>query len=163
MTPASPQNQALLQTIAAVKEELLATRARIGSVAGLFNEPIDRPHAVNLWSLSDRELEQRLARLLSFQNSDMDPHPLPHHVSSHRRRLGPLIVGIKRLIMKLFRPISGPLLTPQQNFNQMEVEYNLGCFIRLGQLDQRMGQLEETVQRLEIAILAQDVQRENSR
>ena len=155
--------QILLDALDNLKREMSVLRGQAGHIKDLFATPIDRPFPVNLWSLSDRELEQRLARLLSFQNSDMDPHPLPHHITSHRKKMGPLIVAIKRFVMKLFRPISGPLLTPQQHFNQMEVEYNLGCFIRLGQLDRRLEKLEETVQRLEIGILAQELKQETSR
>lgn len=162
MSQEVPPRDALLNEIARLKEELALARKQAFRVNDLFTDPIDRPYAVNLWSLCDRELEQRLARLLSFLNSDMDPHPLPHHITSHRRRLGPYIVAIKRFIMKLLRPITGPLLTPQQQFNQMGVEYNLGTFIRMQQLDQRLGRLEEAVQRLEIGILARELTEEKA-
>jgi hypothetical protein len=162
MSQEAPHHDALLTVIARLKEELATARSQAFRVNDLFTEAIDRPHAVNLWSLCDRELDQRLARLLSFQNSDMDPHPLPHHITSHRRRLGPYIVAIKRFVMKLLRPITGPLLTPQQQFNQMGVEYNLGTYIRIQQLDQRLGKLEEAVQRMEIGILARELTEEKA-
>ena len=41
----------------------------------------------------------------------------PHEISSHRKVIGPVIVGVKKFLFRVIKPLVGPAIEQQRNFN----------------------------------------------
>ncbi|GEM_PF-6976029 len=109
----------------------------------LTGETIDRPHSLDLWELSDRELDGWMGDQLSRLNEDVDPRPLLEEISSHRRFIGPVIVFFKRMLMKALNLYTSSILERQRRFNQETLAFQLASYIRI----RRIQSLVDTVTR----------------
>ncbi len=118
-------------------------RARKDSLAGLeelAGAPIRHHFPIDLWQLSDSELDGEMGKRLSFLNDDIDCSPTPD-ITSHRRFIGPAIVLFKKIIFKLLRPYTNTLFIRQNRFNDQLVAFHLASFIRLRRLEERVAQV----------------------
>ena len=132
-----------------LKEELFQQKEEISDISQLVKSPIDQPYSVDLWELSERELDNEMGTRLSFLNDDIDTKPDMNSISSHRRFLGKPIVLFKRLVMKLFQPYTNLLLEKQRRFNEQAVAFHLASFIRFRHNESRLQALENKMKVLE--------------
>lgn len=112
------------------------------SVADLAGGAIDRHHPVNLWELSDRELDAWMGDQLTLLNESLDPRPDPGEITSHRRFLGPIIVRVKRLIMKVLNIYTHSILERQRRFNTESVAMHLSAFIRIRRIQSQLDDIQ---------------------
>jgi len=143
--------------IAALKADLRSARDAARSLEELAGGPLRHHYPIDLWSLSDSELDGEMGKRLSFLNEDIDCRPTVA-ISSHRRLIGPLIVFGKKLLLKVLRPYTNSLFVRQNRFNEQLVAFHLATFIRLRRLDENLKRLEqlagETQERNEAAAAA---------
>lgn len=128
--------------IARLKEFYQARKTAAGSLEELAGEPIQHHFPVDLWSLSDSELDGEMGKRLGFLNEDIDCRP-GADITSHRRFLGPLVVLFKKALFKLLRPYTNTLFVRQNRFNEQLVAFHLASFIRLRRLEERLRGLEQ--------------------
>lgn len=133
--------------IAKLKEYYLARKSSLGSLEELAGKPIQHHFAVDLWQLSDSELDGEMGKRLSFLNDDIDCRPAAD-ITSHRRFIGPVIVFLKKVVFKILRPYSNTLFVRQNRFNEQLVAFHLASFIRLRRLEEKMRQLERQEQEI---------------
>ncbi len=128
--------------IAALKESLRSAREAARSLEELAGGPLRHHYPIDLWSLSDSELDNEMGKRLSFLNEDIDCRPTVE-ITSHRRLIGPFIVFVKKLLLKVLRPYSDSLFVRQNRFNEQLVAFHLASFIRLRRLDEKLKRLEQ--------------------
>ncbi len=127
--------------IARLKEYYQARKTAAGSLEELAGEPIQHHFPVDLWSLSDSELDGEMGKRLGFLNEDIDCRP-GADIASHRRFLGPLVVLCKKIVFKILRPYTNTLFVRQNRFNEQLVAFHLASFIRLRRLEEKVRGLE---------------------
>jgi len=142
------KNQAAGQ-IELLKQDLFRQKESISSVKELIKQEIDRDFPVDLWALSERELDNEMGERLSFLNDDIDTRPDSSSISSHRKIIGKPIVLIKRLFMRLTRFYTNALMEKQRRFNEQAVAFHLASFIRFRQIEQRLSGIEEKIKSIE--------------
>jgi hypothetical protein len=145
------------ETISQLKEEISLQKKGTQSIKDLVKKDIDRDYSINLWDLSDKELDFDMATHLSFLNEDIDPRPSAADLTSHRRFFGRFIVRFKRFLLKITSVYSNALLDRQRRFNDQSVRYKLATFIRFRQLEDRLAGLEENLKEMQenLEILAE--------
>ncbi|MBE0665386.1 MAG: hypothetical protein E4H23_07240 [Chrysiogenales bacterium] len=127
--------------IAKLKKYFLGRKDSLSGLEELAGAPIQHHFPVDLWQLSDSELDGEMGKRLSFLNDDIDCRPTPD-ITSHRRFIGPAIVLFKKIIFKLLRPYTNTLFIRQNRFNDQLVAFHLASFIRFRRLEERMRKLE---------------------
>lgn len=135
-------NEEINREIGRLKEIYRQERESVVSLEQLVHGPIDVPIKVDLWELSDKELDQEMGGRLSCLNDDIDCRP-QGAISSHRRFIGPLIVRVKKTLRKVLSPYTNMLFLKQNRFNADLVAFHLASFIRFRRLEKRMEELEE--------------------
>jgi hypothetical protein len=133
--------------IAKLKEYYQARKSSLASLEELASKPLQHHFAVDLWKLSDSELDGEMGRRLSFLNDDIDCRPTPA-ITSHRRLIGPLVVFCKKIVFKLLRPYTNTLFDRQNRFNEQLVAFHLASFIRFRRLEERTRLLEQQADEL---------------
>lgn len=141
MKPNDKKEQ-IKQKIDAWKTELEDQKEKIDKVEKLINKQIDRNFDINLWELSEKELDIEMGNRLSMLNEDIDIMRT-QKITSHRKVLGLLIVPIKKLARKIFLPDVSPFFERQKLFNEGLVSYLLASFIRFKSMEQRLKKLEK--------------------
>jgi hypothetical protein len=129
------------EEIAALKEHYRSAKDAASTLEQLAGGPVQHHYPVDLWSLSESELDNEMGKRLSFLNEDIDCRP-GMDVSSHRRVIGPVIVFFKKALLKLLRPYTSSLFVRQNRFNEQLVAFHLASFIRFRRLEERMKRLE---------------------
>jgi hypothetical protein len=143
------QKEPYAEEINRLKEEIHKQKEAVSSIAELVKSEIDRDFPIDLWELSDRELDNEMGNRLSFLNDDIDTRPEPGHITSHRKILGKPVVLIKRVFMKLTRFYTNTLLEKQRGFNAQVVEFQLASFIRSRNIEKRILGIEGKLKTLE--------------
>ncbi len=134
-------NEELKEEIARLKEAYGARKDEARSLEELAGGPVRHHYPVDLWSLSDSELDNEMGKRLGFLNDDIDCRPTKA-VTSHRRFIGPVIVFFKKLLLKALRPYTNSLFVRQNRFNEQLVAFHLASFIRLRRIEERLRHLE---------------------
>src|SRR5512140_2902633 len=94
--------------VAKLKEYYQARKSSLGTLEALAGKPVQHHFAVDLWKLSDSELDGEMGKRLSFLNDDIDCRPTPA-ITSHRRFIGPFVVFCKKIVFRLLRPYTNTL------------------------------------------------------
>lgn len=128
--------------IAKLKETYRESKDAAASLEELAGKPIQHHFAVDLWQLSDGELDGEMGKRLSFLNEDIDCRPTPA-ITSHRRLIGPLIVFCKKIVFTLLRPYTNTLFDRQNRFNEQLVAFHLASFVRFRRLEEKTRRLEQ--------------------
>ncbi len=126
--------------IEALKKRIRAARDAAASLEELAGGPLRHHHPLDLWSLSDDELDNEMGKRLGFLNGDIDCRPAA--VTSHRRLIGPFIVLGKKILLKLLSPYTNSLFARQTRFHEQLVAFHLATFIRLRRIEERLKRLE---------------------
>ena len=134
-------NEELKEEIARLKDAYGARKDQARSLEELAGGPVRHHYPVDLWSLSDSELDNEMGKRLGFLNDDIDCRPAAA-ITSHRRVIGPVIVLFKKLLLKALRPYTNSLFVRQNRFNEQLVAFHLASFIRLRRIEQRLQRLE---------------------
>lgn len=134
-------DEELKKEIARLKADYGARKDESGSLEELAGGPVRHHYPIDLWSLSDNELDNEMGKRLGFLNEDIDCRPTTA-ITSHRRFIGPMIVFLKKLLLKILRPYSHSLFVRQNRFNEQLVTFHLASFIRLRRIEERVRQLE---------------------
>lgn len=124
----------------ALKERAHAAREAAATLEELAGGPLRHHYPLDLWSLSDDELDNEMGKRLGFLNEDIDCRPVA--VTSHRRLVGPLIVLGKKILLKLLSPYTNSLFARQTRFHEQLVAFHLATFIRLRRIEERLKRLE---------------------
>jgi hypothetical protein len=132
-----------------LKEDLYRQKERAANIEALVKKEIDREFPLNLWELSEKELDAEMGDRLTFLNDDIDPRPDPKSITSHRKIFGKPIVLIKRLIMKVAGIYTNSLLEKQRRFNEQLVAFHLASFIRFRSSEKKLKLIEEKLKSLE--------------
>jgi hypothetical protein len=132
-----------------LKEELCKQKEALDEINRLVNEKIDRDFPIDLWELSERELDNEMGGRLPFLDDDIDIKPDVTAVTSHRRIIGKPVAFFKRLFLKTFSFYTDTLLEKQVRFNDQSVAFHLACFIRFRQNERRLKEIEERVKTIE--------------
>lgn len=133
--------------IAKLKKYFLGRKDSLSGLEELAGAPIRHHFPVDLWQLSDSELDGEMGKRLSFLNDDIDCRPTSD-ITSHRRFIGPAIVWFKKVVFRIFRPYSNTLFVRQNRFNDQLVAFHLATFIRLRRLEEKVRNLERQEQEL---------------
>jgi hypothetical protein len=128
--------------IARLKEYYRERKGSATSLEELAGNPIQHHFPINLWELSDSELDGEMGKRLTFLNEDIDCRPTMA-ITSHRSFIGPLIVFFKKMIAKILRPYTNTLFVRQNRFNEQLVAFHLASFIRFRRLEDIMKRLEQ--------------------
>lgn len=138
-----------LKEINRLKEELFKQKQQAAGIKELVKKEIDRDFSVDLWELSERELDNEMGSRLSSLNDDIDPRPDSKTITSHRKILGKPIVFIKRMVMKIVSGYTNSILEKQRRFNEQVVAFHLASFIRSRHNEKKIGAIEEKLKTLE--------------
>ncbi|HUU06639.1 MAG TPA: hypothetical protein VMZ49_12275 [Patescibacteria group bacterium] len=140
-------DEQIKEEIAKLKGYFQGRKDSAASLEELAGGPIQHHFPVDLWQLSDSELDGEMGKRLSFLNDDIDCRPTSD-ITSHRRFIGPAIVLFKKMIFKIFRPYSNTLFVRQNRFNDQLVAFHLATFIRLRRLEEKVRALEQHEQEI---------------
>ena len=132
-----------------LKENLYRQKEQAANVEALIKKEIDREFPMNLWDLSEKELDAEMGDRLTFLNNDIDPRPDLKSITSHRKILGKPIVLLKRLIMKIAGVYTNSLLEKQRRFNDQLVAFHLASFIRFRNNEKNLKFIDEKLKNLE--------------
>jgi hypothetical protein len=132
-----------------LKEDLFKQKEAITDIKTLVKTEIDREFPVDLWELSEKELDGEMGNRLTFLNDDIDPRPDAGSITSHRKILGKPIVLFKRILMRLARSYTNTILEKQRRFNEQLVAFHLASFIRFRHNERKIKEIEETLKTLE--------------
>jgi hypothetical protein len=135
-------DESIKEEIARLKEVYRAGKEAATSLEELAGKPLTHHYPVDLWSLSDGELDGEMGKRLGFLNEDIDCHPADA-ITSHRRWTGPFIVRFKKLFFRMLRSYTDHLLARQIRFNEQLVAFHLASFIRFRRLEERVRLLEK--------------------
>jgi hypothetical protein len=138
------EKEQLKQSFNSLKKELSNQREKIGKIEGLVKKQVDQDYEINLWELSDKELDQEMGNRLTLLNEDIDCMQL-EKITSHRKIVGPLIVGFKKMASRILLPFITPFFERQKQFNKGVVNYLLASFIRFRSMEQRLKKLERDI------------------
>ncbi len=138
---AADQDDEARNEIAALKERFRAAKEAAASLEGLVGGPVRHHYPVDLWALSDNELDNEMGKRLGFLNEDIDCRPTAA-ITSHRRVIGPLIVLCKKLLLKVLSPYTNSLFLRQNRFNEQLVAFHLASFIRFRRLEEKLKRNE---------------------
>ena len=136
------EKEQLKKRIDSWKKELQSQKENIKKIEKLINKQIDYDFEVNLWELSEKELDQEMGNRLSMLDEDINFLQLGK-ITSHRKVLGPLIVGFKKMARKILLPHLKPFFERQIKFNEGVVSFLLASFIRFRSIEQRLKELEK--------------------
>jgi len=142
-------DETIIKEINRLKDDLYRQKEKITDIKELVKSEIDRDFDVDLWELSEKELDNEMGDRLSFLNDDIDPRPDAKSITSHRRILGKPIVLFKRIIMKLASAYTNSLLEKQRRFNEQLVAFHLASFIRFRHNEKKIKAIEEKIKTLE--------------
>jgi hypothetical protein len=142
-------DEQIVNEINRLKEEIYNRKEKVSEIGQLVKREIDRDFPINLWELSERELDNEMGTRLSILNDDIDIRPDPRALTSHRRILGKPLVFIKRLFMKVVGFYTDTLLEKQWHFNERLVAFHLASFIRFRSNEQKIKALEEKLKTFE--------------
>jgi len=134
---AADQDDEARNEIAALKERFRAAKEAADSLEGLVGGPVRHHYPIDLWALSDNELDNEMGKRLGFLNEDIDCRPNAA-ITSHRRVIGPLIVWFKKLLLKVLSPYTNSLFLRQNRFNEQLVAFHLASFIRFRRLEEKL-------------------------
>ena len=141
---ANDKKEQIKQRIDSWKRGLRDQKEKIEKIEKLINKQIDRNFDVNLWELSEKELDHEMGNRLSLLNEDIDFMRL-EKITSHRKVLGVLIVAFKKIARKILLPHLTPFFVRQKIFNEGVVTYLLASFIRFRSMEQRLKKLEKDI------------------
>ena len=133
--------------VARLKEFYRDRKSAMGSLEELAGEPVQHHFPIDLWQLSDSELDGEMGKRLSFLNDDIDCRPTPD-ITSHRRLIGPAVVLFKKIIFKILRLYTNTLFVRQNRFNEQLVAFHLASFIRARRLEEALRRLETQIQEI---------------
>jgi hypothetical protein len=142
-------DERIIKEINRLKEEIYQQKENVSDIKELVTEEIDRDFPVDLWELSERELDNEMGNRLSFLNDDIDTRPDARSITSHRRILGKPIVLIKRLVMKIAGFYTNTILEKQRSFNEQLVAFHLASFIRSRHNERKIKEIMEKLKALE--------------
>ena len=129
-----------------IKEMFAESRAQIQEISDSIKEPIDREYPLDLWSLSDKELDSEMAERLSLLNDDIDFRE-DIQPTSERKRFRGISLLYKKAVKKLISPYLDQVFEriqgKQVRFSEDLVKFHLATFIRIRKLDQRLAEIEE--------------------
>jgi hypothetical protein len=128
--------------VARLKEDFHKLKDSASSLEELAGQPLRHHYPVDLWSLSDSELDGEMGKRLGFLNEDIDCRPSAE-ITSHRRFIGPVVVWFKKVLLKVLRPYTNSLFLRQNRFNEQLVAFHLASFIRFRRLEERLMRLEQ--------------------
>jgi hypothetical protein len=141
---ANNKKEQIIRRIGFLKKELLDQKEKIEKIEKLTKKQIDCNFEVDLWELSEKELDQEMGNRLSMLNEDIDCTQLTK-ITSHRKVLKVLIVALKKNARKILLPFLIPFFEKQKRFNEGVVAYHLASFIRFRSLEQRLRELEKDI------------------
>lgn len=145
-----------------IKRDVSIWYRSAADVADLAGEIIDRHYPVDLWEMSDRELSAWMGDQLSILNDAVDPRPVPSEITSHRRFFGPVIVRVKRLIMRVLNLYTHSILERQRRFNTECVALQLASFIRLRRMQSGLDEItRQLAERRELESLQEEKSDQN--
>ena len=142
-------DERIIKEINRLKEEIYRQKDKVSDIKELVKEEIDRDFPIDLWELSERELDNEMANRLSFLNDDIDTRPDAQSITSHRRILGKPIVLLKRLVMKIAGFYTNTILEKQRSFNEQLVAFHLASFIRFRHNEQKIKEILGKLKALE--------------
>jgi len=131
-----------VREIQRLKEELEKKRGEVEDIRVLVNQQIDRPFLAEVKEYSEKELETYIREQISTVENCVDPRPDKQSVASHRKIIGRPIVFFKRLLLKMTGFHVHLLLDKQTQFNRESAALNQALVIRLGQIKERMRQIQ---------------------
>lgn len=126
-----------------LRRELEEKKKQIRSLEKLVHGDIDREFPAGVGEFSERELEDYFRNALSPLRAVADPRPGPKTVRSHRRILGPPIVFLKRLFLRLAGFYTHLLLDEQAKFNRRSAELIEALVNRVGHYRDRLEEAEK--------------------
>jgi hypothetical protein len=142
-------DEAIIKEINRLKDDICRQKETITDIKELVKSEIDRDFKVDLWELSEKELDNEMGDRLSFLNDDIDPRPDAKSITSHRKILGRPIILFKRIIMKLASAYTNSLLEKQRRYNEQLVAFHLASFIRFRHNEKKIKAIEEKIKNLE--------------
>lgn len=142
------RDAALKQKIGLLKEELIRQKEQVKEIKDLIGKEIETHYKVDLWELSEKELDQEMGKLLTSLNEDIDCLS-PQKITSHRKIIGSFIVLAKKIITRITRLVLEAYLERQRRFNENAVRFQLASFIRLRRMEQKLEGIEKIVTEME--------------
>lgn len=142
-------NEQLRKEINRLREELYKQKEKISDIKKLAGKEIDRDFPIDLWELSEIELDNEMGNRLSFLNQDIDPRPDANSITSHRRFLGKPIILFKRMIMKIAGFYTNTILEKQRRLNEQLVVFHLASFIRFRRNERKIEEIREKLKALD--------------
>ena len=101
-----------------LKNDLFKEKETIHKIEKLIHKKIDREFPINIWELSEKELEIYIGEYILLLNKKINIKPDEKSITSHRKIIGGAIVFIKKMLVKFIHPYTNLLLDKQIEFNQ---------------------------------------------
>jgi hypothetical protein len=140
----SELNQALLQ----LKEDLLAQRNQLKDLKGLLKAEIDRDFSVNLWELSEKELDIDMGDKLSLLNDSINPRRDLAEIKSGKKIIGKPITKLKGFIIRVVKHYLDPVYDNHVKFNEKLVNFHLASYIRFRQNEKNIKKIEDKINQI---------------
>jgi hypothetical protein len=128
-------------TIQKLKLKLSEEKKTIDTIDTLIHQRIDRD--VDLWEYNDSELDKEIWNRF-FLLKEYSDCLSKEKIVSQRKKIGWIIVLIKKIFRKITAPYSQLLLDRQKRFNQELTIFLLASILRLQMIHKRLAELETT-------------------
>jgi len=139
-------NSSIREEINSLKAQIIREKKKIHDIQDLITENIDR--GIELWEYTFMELDDELKnRFSSLKERSESMHP--DEVKSHRKKIGPFIVFVKKIIRILTYPYSHwikdkqQIIDKQREFNKELIPFLLATILGLRNLRDRLENLEK--------------------
>lgn len=138
----------IIDRIQDLKTEIRKSRDNIQEITELVKKEIDREFPIDLWELSDKELDAVMGERLSIINERIDTRPVSSDIHSHRGLSGKIIVRFKRFLLKISSVYTNMLFDKQRELNGHMVFFQLASFIRQKRLEEKIKEINRTVKEI---------------
>lgn len=143
-------NKELKQELSLLSEELRRRKESVQSFRELLNDEPDREYRIDLWELSERELDAEMGDRLTLLNDDINIRPdIGQEAVSPRRFIGRFITPVKRKILDIVRQYVESMASKSIRFNEQATLYHLASFIRFRHNERRILVLEQKLRDME--------------
>jgi len=134
--------------ICILREELFRQKEKIEEIEDLIKSKIEHHYQVNLWELSENELDTEMGTRLTFLNEDIDCTSRDK-ITSHRKIIGVFLVFFKKIIKRrILNPCLIPTFERQKRFNESAVAFHLSSFIRFSRMEQKLRELDKNIEEI---------------
>ncbi len=131
-----------------IKKLIFERKEKIYNIKELIKEEIDRDYNLNLWELSQRELDSEMGIKLSLLNNEADIRDKVE-INPGLGLKGKLYFRLKSIFSGILLKSITPVINRQVSYNGQSIDLHLASYIKIKNVEDNFILLNERVKQLE--------------